>query len=170
MSAFDYFLPLLLILSVVRQVRGKHLSWFQLAWPVGLVVWAGDTYLRGVPATTSDLVLVIGCALAGVTLGALAGVSTTVYHRPDGALMAKATATTIVLWVLGTTGRLVFGLYAENGGGPAIASFSAAHSISVVAWGTALILMALCEVGGRTLVLGSRALRAHLARSEELAG
>lgn len=166
MSAFDYLFPLLLILSVVRQVRGKQLGWFQLAWPVGLVVWVGAKYLHGFPTTASDLALVVGCAVAGVVLGIAAGVFTTVYRRSDGALMAKATAATIVLWVVGTMGRLVFGLYAQNGGGASVASFSVAHSISVVAWGPALILMALCEVGGRTLVLGTRRLRAHLTERD----
>jgi len=166
MSAFDYLFPLLLILSVVRQVRGKHLSVFQLAWPVGLVSWAGVKYLHGVPTTVSNLALVVGCAAVGVALGIGAGTFTAMYRRSDGALMAKATAAPIVLWVLGTIGRLVFGLYAENGGGASIASFSATHSISVAAWGPALILMALCEVGGRTLILGTRALRAHLAKRE----
>ena len=82
------------------------------------------------------------------------------YRGPDGTLVAKATAATIVLWVLGTIGRLVFGLYAQHGGGPAIAEFSRAHGIAFAAWGAALILMALCEVMGRTLVLAGRALLA----------
>lgn len=165
-SAFDYVFPLLLILSVVRQVRGKHLSWFQLAWPVALVIWAGAKYLHGVPTNAADVFLVVGCAVIGVVLGIGAGVFTTVYRRSDGTLMAKATAVTLVLWVLGTIGRLVFGLYAENGGAAAITSFSTAHSISVTAWGPALILMALCEVGGRTLILATRAIRAHTAKPE----
>jgi len=36
MTSFDYVFPALLILSVLRQIRGKHLTVFQLAWPVGL--------------------------------------------------------------------------------------------------------------------------------------
>jgi len=158
MSLFDYLFPLLLIFSVVRQVRGKRLNWFQLAWPLGLVIWAAVKFLHGFPLIGSNLALVVATAVTGCVLGTLAGVFTTVYRRADGALMAKATATTIVLWIAGTVGRLVFGLYAEHGGGPAIASFSHAHGISFAAWGAALILMALCEVIGRTVVLGLRAL------------
>src|SRR5579875_2370645 len=158
MSLFDYLFPLLLIFSVVRQVRGKRLNWFQLAWPLGLVIWAAVKFLHGFPLIGSNLALVVATAVTGCVLGTLAGVFTTVYRRADGALMAKATATTIVLWIAGTVGRLVFGLYAEHGGGPAIASFSHAHGISFAAWGAALILMALCEVAGRTVVLGLRAL------------
>jgi hypothetical protein len=158
MSLFDYLFPLLLIFSVVRQVRGKRLNWFQLAWPLALVVWAAVKYLHGIPATGNNLALVVATAVTGGVLGTLAGVFTTVYRRPDGTLMARATAATVVLWILGTIGRLVFGLYAEHGGGPAIAAFSHAHGISFAAWGAALILMALCEVAGRTVVLGLRAL------------
>lgn len=117
MSAFDYLFPLLLILSVVRQVRGKHLTLFGLAWPVGLVIWAAITYLHGMPTAANDLILVIASAATGLVLGSLAGVFTIIYRRSDGVLMAKATAVTLVLWVLGTIGRLVFGLYALNGGG-----------------------------------------------------
>lgn len=162
MSLFDYLFPLLLIFSVVRQVRGKHLNWFQLAWPLALVIWAAVEFLRGFPLTGSNLALVVATTVTGCALGTLAGVFTRVYRRADGALMARATAATVVLWIAGTIGRLVFGLYAEHGGGPAIAAFSHAHGISFGAgggaWGAALILMALCEVVGRTVVLGVRAL------------
>ncbi len=158
MTLFDYLFPLLPILSVVRQVRGRRLGWFQLAWPLALAAWAAVKYLHGFPASGGSLLLVIACAAAGVALGLLAGAFTRVYPGPDGTLIARATAAAIALWVLGTIGRLVFGLYAQHGGGPAIASFSAAHGISVRAWGAALILMALCEVVGRTIVLGLRAL------------
>ena len=82
------------------------------------------------------------------------------YRGPDGTLIARATAATIALWVLRTIGRLVFGLYAQHGGGPAIAEFSRAHGVAFAAWGAALILMALCEVIGRTLVLAGRTLLA----------
>jgi hypothetical protein len=159
-TLFDYLFPLLLILSVLRQVRGRRLGWFQLLWPVGLVIWAAVKYLHGFPVAGSDLALVIATTVTGLGLGIGAGVLTTVYRRADGALIARATIATIVLWVLGTIGRLVFGLYAEHGGGPAIESFSRAHGIVVAAWGAALILMALCEVAGRTLVLAARALSA----------
>lgn len=170
MSLFDYLFPLLLILSVLRQVRGKRLNWLQLAWPVVLVIWAAARYLHGFPLRGNDLVLVVATAVTGLVLGILAGVFTAVYRRADGTLMARATAATVVLWVLWTIGRLVFGLYAEHGGGPAIASFSRAHQIAFAAWASALILMALCEVAGRTLVLATRALSAGPGSKTRTAG
>jgi hypothetical protein len=164
MSLFDYLFPLLLILSVLRQVRGRRLGWSQLAWPVALVIWAATKYLHGFPLTGNDLALVLATTVTGLVLGVLAGVLTTVYRRADGTLIARATVATIVLWVLGTIGRLVFGLYAEHGGGPAIATFSHSHGIAISAWASALLLMALCEVAGRTLVLAARALFAGPGR------
>ncbi len=160
MTAFDYVFPLLLILSVLRQVRGKHLTWFQLAWPLSLVAWAAMKYVRGFPPTTADLTLVAGCAVTGVALGALAGHCTSLYRRADGAVIARASLATVTLWTLGTTGRLVFGLYAEHGGGPNIAAFSAAHGLALTAWAAALTLMALAEVLGRTVTLVPRAVSA----------
>ena len=65
MSASDYLFPLLLILSVIRQARGKHLTWFQLAWPVGLVILAAVKYLHGMPTTANNLTLVVATALTG---------------------------------------------------------------------------------------------------------
>lgn len=176
MRTFDYIFPLMLMLSVLRQVHGKHLTVFQLVWPVGLVIWAAVTYVRGFPPTATDLTLVVGCAVMGAVLGLLAGRYTAVYQRGDGALIARASAATVALWTLGTIGRLIFGLYAEHGGGPAIAAFSGAHHIAVQAWGPALILMALAEVFGRTLVLAPSALkgrqdiRGHPSQSWSSAG
>jgi hypothetical protein len=169
MSTFDYVFPLLLILSVVRQVRGKHLTWVQLAWPIGLVIWTAIQYLRGFPATTADLALVTMCAVVGIVLGVLAGRYTIIYRRADGALMAQATLATVVFWTLGTIGRLAFGLYAEHGGGPAIARFSVAHDLAARAWAAALILMALAEVFGRTSVVAPRAVRATRGRADAAA-
>jgi hypothetical protein len=168
MSTFSYVFPLLLILSVVRQMRGRQLTWLQLAWPMGLVIWAAIQYLRGFPATTGDLALVITCGVVGTVLGALAGRYTIIYRGTDGALMARATLATVLLWTLGTIGRLAFGLYAEHGGGPEIARFSAAHGLAVRAWAAALVLMALAEVLGRTTILAPRALRAtHERRADQ---
>ena len=158
MSTIDWLLPLLLVQSVVRQLRGKHLGLFALLWPIGLVAWAAITYVRGFPPKTADLALVVGCGLTGAALGALAGYSSHVYRRPDGQLMVRSTAATVVLWTLGTIGRLVFALYATNGGGPTIARFSAVNGLTLGAWASALTLMALAEVGGRTAVLVPRAL------------
>lgn len=161
MSLFDWVFPLILIQSVVRQLRGKHLSAIALAWPLAIVVWAAVTYVRGFPAHVVDLALVIGCGGAGGALGTLARRSTSVYRRSDGRLMARSTGATVTYWTVGTIGRLVFALYASNGGGPTIERFSAANGLTLGAWTSALTLMALAEVVGRTAVLIPRGLRGH---------
>ncbi|MDA8332091.1 MAG: DUF1453 domain-containing protein [Candidatus Dormibacteraeota bacterium] len=170
MSLFDWVFPLVLIQSVVRQLRGKHLTAFALAWPLALVVWAAATYVRGFPVRTADLALVAGCGVAGGVLGILAGRSTSVYRRTDGRLMARSTGATVAYWTGGTIGRLVFALYATDGGGPAIERFSAANGLTVSAWASALTLMALTEVVGRSAVLVPRALHGHSGQPALLSG
>ena len=162
MTGFDIAFPLLLVLSVLRQMRGRHLTLLQLTWPLGLVVWATATYVRGFPADAPDVALVAGCAVTGLALGALAGHYTDISRRADGAVIARATLATVVLWTAGTIGRLVFGLYAEHGGGATVVAFSRAHGLDIQAWTAALTLMALAEVLGRTAILAPRAL--HAAR------
>lgn len=167
MTTFDYVFPLLLILSVVRQLRGKHLSLLSLAWPIGLVAWAAFKYVRGFPLRTPDVVLVASCAVIGVLLGVQAGRHTSVY-QDDDRLMARATAAALIFWTVGTIGRLLFGIYAEHGGGPTIGRFSAAHGLVLAAWTSALTLMALAEVVGRTSVLAPRAWRLRHVPKEDL--
>lgn len=165
MTVIDWVLPLLLIQSVVRQLRGKRLGLFAMLWPIGLVVWAAITYMRGFPPRTADLALVLGCAVTGIVLGLLAGRSSFVYRGTQGRLMVKSTAATVVFWTLGAIGRLVFALYATQGGGPTVARFSAANGLTLGAWTSALTLMALAEVMGRTAVLAPRALNARVTPS-----
>jgi hypothetical protein len=155
-TTFDYVFPLLLILSVVRQLRGKHLTVWSLLWPIGLVAWAAFKYVRGFPLRAADVLLVASCAAIGIVLGMFAGRHTEIY-RKDDQLIARATMLTLLYWTVGTIGRLLFGLYAEHGGGPTIARFSSAHGLVFAAWTSALTLMALAEVAGRTVMLAPRA-------------
>jgi hypothetical protein len=161
MSTFDWVFPLILIQSVVRQLRGKRLSPFGLTWPIALVGWAAFSYVQGFPARTSDLVLVSACGMAGAALGLLAGRSTLIYKGDDDRLMARSQKSTVAYWSLGSVGRLIFGLYATNGGGPTIERFSVAHGLTLGAWASALTLMALVEVIGRSAYLIPRALQAR---------
>ena len=75
--------------------------------------------------------------------------------RATSASVASGTASRIADSI-----GMAFALYAENGGGPSVARFSAVHHItSAAAWTAALILMALTEVVGCTAVFAGRALR-----------
>ena len=157
MSAIDWLLPLILVQSVVRQLKGRRLGLFGLTWPIALVAWAGYTYIRGFPPESSDLALVVGSVVLGLVLGVLAGKTSVVSRRADGRLVVRSTPWTVVFWTVGSIGRLVFALYATHGGGPAIGRFSATEHLTLGAWTSALTGMALAEVVGRTVVLAPRA-------------
>jgi hypothetical protein len=161
MTPGDYALNLLLVTAVVRQMRGKKLTAVGLLWPVGLVVAAALEYLHSIPSAGNDLELALAGGAIGATLGCLCGLLTRIHRQPDDSLLAKATGAAALLWVLGVGARMAFALYAENGGGPSVARFSALHHITgAAAWTAALILMSLTEVIGRTAVLAGRAYRA----------
>jgi hypothetical protein len=154
----DYVIDIALLAIVALQVRGRRLTVSSLLLPIGIVVFAAFEYLHGIPTAGNDLALVIAGAAAGITLGILTGLFTTVRTGADGLAFAKAGALAAILWTIGVGTRLAFQLYASHGGGPAIARFSAHHTItSTEAWVAALILMALSEVVGRTAVLAVRA-------------
>ena len=78
--------------------------------------------------------------------------------------MTKATGAAAVLWILGVGTRLAFGLYAEHGGAATMIRFSGwAHLSGFATWTTALLLMSLSEVLGRSTQLVRRMLRAQRA-------
>ncbi len=158
MTLTDYLIDIALIGIVLVQVRGRRLTVRSLLLPIGIVGYVAHSYLHTIPTSGNDLVLIVGCAVLGGTLGGLAGRFTSVSAGEDGVPFAKAGVAAAALWILGTGGRLAFQVYATHGGGPAIAHFSATNSItSAAAWTSALILMALSEAVLRTGVLACRA-------------
>jgi hypothetical protein len=162
MTFSDYLIDFTLIGLVLLQIKGRRLTARTLLLPIGIVAYVASKYLHGVPTGHNDLVLIVGFALIGATLGGLAGRYTSVNRASDGSIIAKAGVVAATLWILGTGGRLVFQLYANYGGGPSIMHFSAAHGItSAEAWTAALILMALSEVVMRTAVLAWRTYTVH---------
>ncbi len=160
MTTTDWIIDLALLGVVFLQVRGRRLSRLQLLIPVGLCTWAASAYLRGFPTLGNDVPLIaLGLAL-GVALGVLAGTSTRVAADPDGYAVSKAGVAAAIFWIVGVGTRFAFELYASYGGGPAIARFSASHSItSSEAWTAALVLMAIGEALARTGVVAVRGYR-----------
>jgi hypothetical protein len=160
MSATDYIINGVLVLLVLRQIRGSRLDLANLVLPVVLVGGAAAYYLRSVPTAGNDLVLDLVLACAGAALGLLCGLATRVWRGSDGVAMAKAGGIAAVLWVVGIGARIAFALSSEHGAGPAITRFSIAHSItSGNAWVAALVVMALAEVLTRLATLRLRARR-----------
>lgn len=157
MTIFDWLLNLALVSLVVLQMRGRRLDRRGLLLPLVLVGWAASHYLRGIPTVGNDGLLVASGVLAGLTFGSAAAVLTRLDTDPDGVVIARASLSAAALWVLGIGMRMGFSLFAQHGGGPAIARFSSAHHITADGWVSALVLMSLVEVISRTLILWARA-------------
>jgi hypothetical protein len=171
MTISDYLIDIALIGLVLLQVRGRRITAHTLLLPLAIVGYVGFTYLKGIPTGGNDLILVLGLAAIGATLGTLAGLFTSVTRDRAGNAIAKAGVAAAGLWILGTGCRLAFQLYATHGGGAAIERFSANHHItSIEAWTSALILMALCEAVSRTGVLAWRTHALHRTAAAEIPG
>ena len=157
MTFTDYAIDIALVAIVLLQIRGRRLTLRWLVLPIGIVAYAATQYLHSVPTSGNDLVLIGVCAAVGAALGIMTGLFTHVRPGADGHPYAKAGAAAAILWLVGVGTRFAFQVYASNGGGAAIARFSAHHAItSSAAWTAALILMAFGEVIARTAILGLR--------------
>ncbi|WP_416483257.1 hypothetical protein [Streptomyces sp. CL12] len=153
MSFMDWVIDLALIGLVMLQLRGRQLSTKMLLLPIVLVGWAWTHYLRDIPTSGNSLVLIVSATLVGLALGIGAGILTHVYRNADGEVIAQATITAAVLWVLGVGFRLAFQLYATHGGKEAIGRFSIRHDLDTDAWTAAVLLMAFGEVFARTAIV-----------------
>jgi hypothetical protein len=159
MNITDYFVNGILILLVVRQVRGSRLDLINLVLPVVLVSVTALYYLRSVPTAGNDLVLELVLACSGAALGVLCGLTTHLRRKADG-IYAKAGFVAAALWVFGMALRMGFAFAADHGAGDAIAGFSRTHEItSSQAWVAAFVLMALAEVVARLVAIRYRAYR-----------
>lgn len=162
MTLSDYLFSGIFIALILRQIRGRPLTVLGLLIPVGIVVVVAFRYVHGIPTTGNDPSLVLACVAAGVVLGTLSAMATTVFRRSDGTPIAKAGPLAVLLWVIGTGSRLAFALYATHGGGPEVARFARAHHLSgSQVWTTAFILMALAEAVSRYGLLAIRGLTAR---------
>jgi hypothetical protein len=159
MTTFEYALNVALVGLVALQIRGIKVTTAALLLPVVMTFWAASQVLQSVPTGGNDLLLELGFAAAGCTLGAGAGFVTTL-RREGSSAIAKAGAVAAMLWVLGIGARIGFSLWVQHGGAPSVRTFSAAHAITGgPAWGTGFIFMALAEVLCRTSVLYLRTRR-----------
>jgi hypothetical protein len=162
MSITDYVIDILLIVVIFRQVRPHQLTPRAALLPILLLAAAGAIYLRP-PFTLggNDLALIVILALVGIVLGALSGLADTVWRDTAGTLLFRATALSVIAWILGMGFRLGFAYYAYHSGGPSIASFSVRHDITGAhIWTTALFLMAVGQVLARLGMLQLRRVRA----------
>jgi hypothetical protein len=159
MTISDYLLNIFLVGLVVLQIRGHKITRARLIFPVVVTVYVASQFLHGIPTAGNDAFLETGFAVAGATLGALAGLATTVSRQGAGAF-AKAGAAAAALWVAGIGARMGFYLWVSHGGRPSVASFSSAHNITTgTAWIAGFILMAMLEVAVRTGILYIKTVR-----------
>ena len=157
MSTYDYLINAVLVLLVVRQIRGSRLDLMNLVLPLAITAGVAFEYLHSIPTQGNDLVLILGLAGVGVVLGGAAAATTRLSLGKDGVPFAKAGAVAATLWVLGIGFRMAFSFASDHGMGDSIARFSLQHSITgSQAWVAALVLMALGEVTTRLLVLRVR--------------
>ena len=165
MTPFDYITDVLLIAVVVLQMRTRTLTLRSLLLPIGLVAGAGIAYLRPISLAGNNLVLIAVLLAAGVSLGSLSGLATSVWRRDDGGVVSRAGTLAAFLWVLGMGARFAFAIYVTHSGAASVARFSFKHQITGAhIWEFALVLMAYGEVLSRITVLQLRARRAHRAR------
>jgi hypothetical protein len=155
-----YVINAVLILMVVRQIREHPLDLRSLAAPVLAVGAAAVMFLHTIPTAGNDLMLELGCVLAGAAMGAVAGLATRLRRGPGGQPLGRAGWLAASLWITGVGARLAFAVAASNGAGPAIARFSIVHQITgSAAWVAALIMMALADVLTRLAVVYARGRR-----------
>ena len=159
MSISTWLIDIALIGMVLRQVRARRLTVFELALPLGIVLFVGVKYLDDFSTSSGDLtVVLLGCA-TGLILGVGCGIFTLVYAGEQGKPMMRATAVAAALWIFGMGFRLVFQVYESYGSGEIVARLSAEHHISSTGWTCGLVLMALVQVVSRTAIVALSAFR-----------
>ena len=127
-----------------------------LVQPLVILGAAVATYFQTISTTGNDLLLIAAFGLIGATIGTASGLSAIMRRGADG-VTTRAGWWSGFFWVLGMGSRFAFAVWVAHGGAASIASFSAQNSITGAGvWTDALLLMAVCEIVGRTLVQGAR--------------
>lgn len=159
MTPFDYITDIALIAVVVLQMRVRTLTLRSLLLPLGLVAGAGLVYLRPVSLAGNNLTLIVVLVAAGLTLGTLSGLTTSVWRR-GATVVSQAGLVAAFLWVLGMAARFAFAVWVTHSGAAAVGRFSFRHDITGAhIWPFALVLMAYAEVLSRIAVLQVRRVR-----------
>jgi hypothetical protein len=170
MTPFDYITDIALIAVVVLQMRVRTLTLRSLLLPLGLVAGAGIAYLRPISLAGNNLTLIAALVAAGVTLGTLSGMTTSVWRQGDSVL-SRAGVLAAFLWVLGMGARFAFALWVTHTGAEAVGRFSFHHDITGGhIWQFALVLMAYSEILSRIGVLQFRRIRAVHTPDSRAAG
>ncbi|MDH6133246.1 hypothetical protein P3T37_002641 [Kitasatospora sp. MAA4] len=158
MNTTEYCVQLVLILLVVRQIKGGKLDAASLVLPVVLIAATAAYYLRQFPTAGGDLGLELGLGALGVLIGVLCGITTRIWNTGQG-VYAKAGVVAAALWIGGIGTRIVFVLAEEHTGfSKTVETFSRNQQITgAQAWVVAFVLMALGEAVARLVTIRVRA-------------
>jgi hypothetical protein len=159
MTTSEYLLNAAFVLLVLRQARERELDRRSVIVPLALMFFVGSQYLHTLPTAGNDLLLIVGLAAAGLTLGVLGGFATHLRAGQGGVALARVGWIAGLLLVLGIGARMAFAFAVGHGFEPVVRSFSIAHQIGAAAWPVALVSMALIEVGARIAVVQVRGRR-----------
>jgi hypothetical protein len=159
MTTSEYLLNAAFVLLVLRQARERELDRRSVTVPLVLMSIVGTQYLRSFPTVGNDLLLIVALAAVGLALGILGGLATHVRAAGDGVALARVGWIAGVLLVAGIGARIAFAFAVSHGFESSVRSFSIGHQITAAAWPTALVLMALLEVGVRIAVVQIRGRR-----------
>jgi hypothetical protein len=157
MTTSTYIIDSALVLLVLLQIRDRRLTRRLLVMPLVILGVAVSNYFHAIPTTGNDLLLIAAIGVIGAAIGIASGFSAIMRRREDGTVTTRAGWWSGFFWVLGMGSRFAFAIWIAHGGAASIASFSAQNSItSGAAWTDALLMMAVCEVVGRTLIQAAR--------------
>jgi hypothetical protein len=167
MRTVDYLINAVFVLIVFRQSRERELDRRSVILPLAIVAYVAHMYIRSIPTSGNDLVLIGALATIGLTLGIASGFATHVRAGENGLALARVGWIAGALLIAGIGSRMVFAFALTHGAHHAVAGFSIAHQISAAAWPVALVLMALMEVTTRIAIVqlrGQHALQSTTAR------
>lgn len=142
------------ILAIMLSQLGVHVaSRRRLVLPLVIVAIVAINFLPGTPTAGNDVAFEVSGVVAGIILGALAGVAIRVSTNGAGQVVLTAGWAYAVIWVVVVGGRMLFALWATGPGSHAVAAFSMSHAITGAAWTSFFVLMALAMIATRTALI-----------------
>ncbi|MGI8879065.1 MAG: hypothetical protein ACR2KJ_00840 [Jatrophihabitans sp.] len=168
MTTTDWAIDIALILIVLRQLRVGQVDFRFVLIPLALCYFAAKNYFHGLPTAGNDLVLIGAFGALGLTLGIAGGLWTRVWSDGSKHARVQAGPAAAGLWIGSMAARLGFIYWITHSGGGALVRFSTSHHLTGAdVWSTALIVLALSEVGARMAVIVFRAYRTMAATSPQ---
>jgi hypothetical protein len=167
MRTTDYLINAMFVAIVFRQARERELDRRSVIIPLAVVAYVAHLYVRSIPTTGNDLVLIGALGTVGLALGVASGFATRVRAGENGLAVARVGWIAGGLLIAGIGSRMVFAFALSHGAQHAVAGFCSAHRISAAAWPVALVSMALLEVSTRIAIVqlrGRNAIHATTAR------